>query len=189
MENQALDDLSLDALDLADVISDQVRRLGPQSRTKKAITIFGHIGQQTQASLVTGGDSSALKAVAARRLPIRQRSLGQMLFETGVSVAGSGVSSLMIWGFAFLRSIWKISSANGIILSFLTLSIAANMFYSSRATNEWWAERSAGRYMANLGVGGREMIMRKGIHLEDVHEMISNHAVEPTSQWYVIPSV
>ena len=178
VEKQALDDLALDALDLADVISDQVRRLGPQSTTKKAITIFGHVGQQTQASLVTGGDASALKSLAARRLPIRQRSLFKLLYENVVSVAGSGVTSLMMWGWAFMVKLWKICSANRIILLLLMLSVVANAFYGSRATKEWWVEQNAGKYMAKLGVGGDNMVMQKGIYLEDLGRAVNASRTE-----------
>src|ERR1700738_577449 len=69
VERQALDDLGLDAMDLGDVVSDQVRKLGPQSRTKKAIQIFGHVGQQTSVSLFSASD-----AVNSKRPQIKQRN-------------------------------------------------------------------------------------------------------------------
>ncbi|KAI9822042.1 MAG: SNF1-interacting protein [Thelocarpon impressellum] len=174
VEKQALDDLQLDALDLADVIADQVRRLGPRSRTKKAITIFGYVGQQTQASQVMTGDATTLKN-NARRLPIRQRTLTSMMLETSGSVAGSAVSSLMIWSYALVREIWKISSAHSMILIFLALSLLTNVFYTSRDTSEWWSERNAGRFMARIGVGPNTM-MGKAIYLHDLHEIATNHS-------------
>src|SRR2546429_4742947 len=102
VEKQALGDLELDALDLADVISDQVRRLGPNSRTKKAIQIFGHVGHQTQVSQFAAGEG-----LQSKRVPIKQRSLTDMFIETFWSLGESAVSSLMIWTFSFFRHIWK----------------------------------------------------------------------------------
>ncbi|KAI9844321.1 MAG: SNF1-interacting protein [Thelocarpon superellum] len=179
VEKQALDDLGLDALDLADVVSDQVRRLGAQSRTKKAITIFGHIGQQNQASQVTTGDISALRN-NARRLPITKRSLTRLLLETSASVAESAISSIMIWSFALLRTIWKITSAHHVILTLLALSFLANLFYSSRDSSDWWRERNAGRFMARLGVGPNVM-MSKMVYLDDLNQMVEN-ATDPMSE-------
>ena len=191
MENQALDDLGLDALDLADVISDQVRRLGPQSRTKKAISIFGYVGQQTQASQMTDRETLALKG-NARRLPITQRSLTRMLLETSGSVAESAISSLLIWTFAFLQKLWKISSAHRILLAFLGISALANLMYTSRDTSEWWAERNAGNFMARIGVGP-DLMMRKSIHLEDLDNLLGDDLLDAPSdsenQWYLVPSI
>ena len=48
IERYAMNDLNLDALDIVDLVADQVRRLGPHSRTKKAIQIFGQLGQSTE---------------------------------------------------------------------------------------------------------------------------------------------
>lgn len=178
VEKQALDDVALDALDLADVITDQVRKLGPQSRTKKAIQIFGHIGQQTTVSLFSAAESGNTK-----RPQIKQRSLTHMVFETVSSFMESVASSLMMWTFAALRAIWKIWSAHSIILIVLALSIFTNMFYSGRDTSEWWAERNAGNFMKRLGVGPNT-VMSKAVYLKDLDETvtgISNSVLGVTS--------
>ncbi|KAH0534208.1 hypothetical protein FGG08_007205, partial [Glutinoglossum americanum] len=167
---QALDDLESDALDLADIVSDQVRRLGLQSRTKKAIHIFGEIGQHTHTSHFSAADA-ALNA--SRRLPIKQRTLTHMLWETLGSFMESAVSSVMMWTFSFIRQIWKVSSAHGIILSLLGLSVMTNLFYSSRDTSEWWAERNAGKFMARIGVGPN-LMMSRAVYLKDVEEIFAN---------------
>jgi len=176
VERQALDDATLDALDLADVITDQVRKLGPQSRTKKAIHIFGHVGQQTSVSMF-----SAAESVVSKRPQIKQRTLTNMLFETVGSFGESAVSSLMMWTFAILRSIWKVSSAHSIILIALILSVLTNAFFTSRDTSEWWSERNAARFMSRMGVGPNPM-MSKAIYLKDLDDALTSLPVDLPEQ-------
>jgi hypothetical protein len=171
-----------------DVVSDQVRRLGPNSRTKKAILVFGEIGQRTHPSHFSASDAAL---IASRRLSIKQRTLTDMLWETLGSFMESAVSSVMMWTFSILQKIWTVSSAHGIILSLLGLSVMMNLFYSSRDTSEWWAERNAGKFMSRIGVGPN-LMMSKAVYLKDVEEMFANQTGllgEPGNKWYnLIPA-
>ncbi|TVY23566.1 putative PH domain-containing protein [Lachnellula hyalina] len=183
VERQALDDSSLDALDLADVITDQVRKLGPQSRTKKAIHIFGYVGQQTSISMF-----SATESANSKRPQIKQRTLTHMLFETMGSFGESAISSLMMWTFAVLRQIWKIWSAHSIILIVLVLSVMTNAFFTSRDTSEWWSERNAAKFMSRIGVGPNPM-MSKALYLKDLDDALTSLPTDlleqPESKWSV----
>ena len=109
-----------------------------------------------------------------------------MLWETLGSFMESAVSSLMMWTFSILQKMWKVSSAHGIILSLLGLSVMTNLFYSSRDTSEWWAERNAGKFMTRIGVGPNPM-MSKAIYLKDVEEIFANQTDllgGPGNKWY-----
>jgi hypothetical protein len=176
VERQALDDLDLDAMDLVDVISDQVRKLGPQSRTKKAIHIFGHVGKQTSVSLFAAGESGLSK-----RPQIKQRTLTSMVFETTSSLAESVASSLMIWAFAALKTIWSVCSANSIILSLLALSMFTNLFLSGKDTSEWWNERRAAKFMNRIGVGPN-LMMSKAVYLKDLDDVLMGPPIEVLGQ-------
>ena len=167
VERQALDDSGLDALDLTDVIADQVRKLGPLSRTKKSIHIFGHVGQQTSVSLFSTTTSGSSK-----RPQIKQRTLTNMFLETIGSFGESAITSLMMWAFAALRSLWKICNANSILLTALLLSMLANAFFTSRDTSGWWAERNAAKFMSRIGVGPNSM-MSKAIYLKDLDDALT----------------
>ncbi|KAI9803728.1 MAG: SNF1-interacting protein [Piccolia ochrophora] len=171
IERQAYLDLDRDALDLADVVTEQVGRLGAHSRTKKAIHIFGHVGHQGQGSDVSLAPTSTRPA--DRRLYIRQHTLPRMLLDLSGSVAESAVSSLIMWTFAALESIWKICNAHSILLGVLVLSITTNLFYSSRDTSIWWSERGAVRFMARMGVHPNSK-MSKAVYLYDIEEVIHN---------------
>ncbi|PBP17948.1 hypothetical protein BUE80_DR011315 [Diplocarpon rosae] len=172
VERQALDDSSLDADDLVDVISDQVRKLGPYSRTKKAINIFGHVGQQTSVSLF-----SATESGHSKRPQIKQRTLTNMLLETIGSFGESAISSVMMWTFAALRTIWKISNAHYIILTALLLSVLINAFLTSRDTSEWWSERNAAKFMSRIGVGPNS-ITGKSVYLKDIDDALTSVPTE-----------
>jgi hypothetical protein len=181
VERQALDDCGLDALDLVDVIADQARKLGPHSRTKKAIHIFGYIGQQKSVALFPAAQSGFSK-----RPQIKQRTLTHMLFETVRSFGESAISSLMMWSFAAIRSLWKVMSAHSIILIVLLLSMLMNAFFTSRDTSEWWSDRNAAKFMTRIGVGPNSM-MSKAIYLKDLDEALTTLPNEllgqSTSKW------
>ncbi|RAL59757.1 hypothetical protein DID88_000386 [Monilinia fructigena] len=168
VERQALDDCAMDAEDLADVIADQVRKLGPNSRTKKAIHIYGHVGHKTTVSLFSANDANKSK-----RPQIKQRTLTNMLLETISSFGESVISSVMMWIFAAFRSVWKIFSAHTIILIALLLSILVNAFLTGRDTSEWWMERNAAKFMSRMGVGPNPS-MSKAIYLKDLDEAVNS---------------
>lgn len=180
MEKQALDDLGQDTLRLADVVTDQVSRLGRQTRTKKAIDIFGHVGQQHEALAVS--PSGELREASPA---IRPRSLTYLTMETLSSVAESVITSLMMWAFACVRRIWKVSSAHGLLLGLLVSSVLVNLFFTSRTTREWWNERKAGNFMARLGVGPNT-IMSRSVNLEAIEDLIGNQVYlqgDPQNKW------
>ncbi|RAK99055.1 putative transcription factor SipA3 [Aspergillus ibericus CBS 121593] len=172
IDKSASHDLEQDALDLVDLVNDQVRRLGAHSRTKKAITIFGHIGRQSFASQFSPQGDLQLEP----RNPRVQRTLAQLLFETLVSGLETIVSDLMMWTFAFLRWVWKTTNANKVILILLLSSMLINGFYSSRDAYEWWHDRTVGNFMARIGVGP-DNVMTKAIYMRDIDDAIANTTV------------
>lgn len=189
VERQAQSDLELDALDLADVITDQVRKLGAQSRTKKAIQIFGGIGQLNQ---VTEFESSDSKVESQVRRSMGHRTLLHFLFETIVSWAEDIVTSVMMWIGSAMRWTWKTGNANSIILLVLTASVLFNVYFSSIETSEWWRERNARTYMRKLGIGP-DLVMSKTVHIDDFDLAVAANTtsfsgVSPSSSWYVILS-
>jgi hypothetical protein len=191
VHRQALDDLDQDALDLGDVVADQARKLGSQSRTKKAVYIYGEIGQETPGSYLTNGVGDANLALdldpRAPRLPITHRSLSQLMFETGLSFLESAVSSLMMWTFAALQKGWEIASTQRLILLLLAVSLLSNMVLSSRSTISYWNERRATKFMKAVGVSPNG-IMSRAVYLKDMDEIVLNGTDlvrENSSLWYV----
>lgn len=172
VDKSASSDLEQDALDLVDLVGDQVRRLGAHSRTKKAITIFGHVGRQNFASQFSPSGDLKLES----RKPRVQRNMAHLLFETFLSFLESAVSSLLMWTGAFLRWSWKTTNAHTVILSLLLASVLINGFYSLRVVHEWWDDRSIGNFMARIGVGP-DNVMSRAIYMRDIDEAIANITV------------
>ena len=164
IERRALADLESDSLDLGDVVSDQVRKLGAQSRTKRAIQIFGYIGQVKE---VTEFGASDTKLAAQVRRSMARRTLTRLLLESIGSFLKDVVTAILQWAGSLLRWIWKTGNANSLILLLLVASLAANTFYSSQETSNWWRERKAANYMNRLGVGP-DLVMSKAVHVLDL---------------------
>lgn len=172
INKQAMGDLEEDAMDLVDLVGDQVRKLGVHSRTKKAITIFGHVGRQALTSQFNIGPDAKVE----RRRPRTQRTLFQMLYETFVSFFQSAISSIIIWIFGSLRWVFKTANANKIILALLASSVLLNGFYSTRAIADWWHERNVENFMARMGIHP-DQVMTKAIYMRDIDEEIANSTV------------
>jgi len=171
VQRQALDDAANDAEDLAEIATDQVRRLGPHSRTKRAIQVYGNIGQQKQVVVFTPNEAESTK-----KPQIKPRTLTDMLVETVRSFMESAISSVMMWSFAVVKKLFSIISAHRIILLFLALSTLYNLVVISRDTSAWWTERNAAKYMNRIGVGPNVM-MSKAIYLSDLEEVSQGTAV------------
>jgi hypothetical protein len=190
VQRQALGDAANDAEDLAEVATDQVRKLGPHSRTKRAIQVYGNVGQQTHAvvfSPETTPEGQLLKAGSAAAA--RARTLTDMMLETGRSFMESAITSVMMWAFAAVRRIFKIVSANRVILLLLAASAAYNVVVVSQASATWWVERKSAQYMNRLGVGPN-LMMSKAIYLADLDEAAGKRALgegeKGGSQWLVL---
>ncbi|TGJ81455.1 hypothetical protein E0Z10_g7308 [Xylaria hypoxylon] len=174
VERQALDDASQDAEELAEVATDQVRRLGHHSRTKRAIQVYGNVGLQSQVVVFSPNEKDS-----ARKPLINPRTLGSMLFETGRSFAESVASCLMLWTFAVLKKLWKIVSAQRLLILLLGLSVVTNITFSSQSSATWWSERRAANFMNRIGVGPNVM-MSKAIYLADLDEAARSTSIKPS---------
>ncbi|KAK3313485.1 hypothetical protein B0H66DRAFT_503003 [Apodospora peruviana] len=183
VQRQALDDAANDAEELAEVATDQVRKLGPHGRTKRAIQVYGGIGQQTQVVVFSpapdnpGAVGSATETKKGGANSIRPRTLTDMLLETGRSFLESAITSVMMWAFAAVRRLFRVLSANRVILLLLLGSAAYNLVVVSQASSAWWAERKAARYMSRIGVGPN-LMMSKTIYIRDLEEAAHGSSVE-----------
>ena len=171
INHRALYDLGQDALDLADVTSDQCRRLGEKSRTKKAIGVFGQVGLQTQVSEFAGSDSPLS---AQLRRATKPRSFNSLVFEAVASMLETIATSTLQIITDIVQLTWKTISANRIILTLLFLSILANLVYTSNKATDSWREQRASKYMSHLGIGP-DLAMTKAIYFQDLEEATSFH--------------
>ncbi|KAI0200517.1 PH domain-containing protein [Astrocystis sublimbata] len=164
VERQALDDASQDAEELAEVATDQVRRLGHHSRTKRAIQVYGNVGLQSQVVVFSPNETDSTK-----RPLINPRTLSSMFLDLGRSFADSVASSLMLWTFAALTKLWKVITAQRLLILLLGFSVLANITFTSQSSATWWSERRAANFMTRIGVGPNVM-MSKAIYIADLDE-------------------
>ncbi|PNY24799.1 PH domain-containing protein [Tolypocladium capitatum] len=164
VERQALHDAANDAEELAEMATEQVRKLGPRSRTNRAIQVYGHVGQQTQVVVF-----SPAATESSRKQAIKPRTLTTMLLETARSFAESAVSSLIMWAIAALRKLFGVISAQRLTLALLGFSALTNLLLTSTESSAWWRERSAARFMQRMGVAPNPM-MSKAIYIADLDE-------------------
>ncbi|KAI1861598.1 hypothetical protein JX265_009565 [Neoarthrinium moseri] len=174
VERQALDDADRDAEELADVATDQVRKIGSHSRTKRAIQVYGNIGQQTQTVLFSPAD-----AQAAKKPHISPHSLTSMVFDTVRSFMESAASSVIMWALAAVRKMWDVVTAQRLLLVVLALSALANLVLSSQGASTWWAERKAAAFMHRVGVGPN-VVMSKAVYLRDLDQAARSSAIAPS---------
>ncbi|ODA82828.1 hypothetical protein RJ55_01337 [Drechmeria coniospora] len=175
IERQALRDLSNDAEELAELATDQVRKLGPRSRTNRAIQVYGHVGQQTQVVIFSPAATGS-----SRKDATKPRTLTALLLETVRSFAESAVSSLIMWSFAGLRTIFGVISANRVILLLLGFSALTNLLLMSAEFSAWWKERSAAKFMHRVGVKPN-LVMSKAIYFADLDKATGAGSIEPSS--------
>lgn len=164
VERQALHDAATDAEELAEVATDQVRKLGPRSRTNRAIQVYGQVGQQTQVVLFSPASTDSTKKQA-----VKLRTLTAMLFETLRSWGESAVSSLIMWAFAGLKKVFSVITANWVILGLLAFSALTNVLLTSSETSVWWNERKAAGFMQRIGIQPNSM-MSRAVYITDLAE-------------------
>lgn len=164
VERQALRDAASDAEELAEVATDQVRKLGPRSRTNRAIQVYGQIGQQTEVVVFRPGATDS-----AKKQVIKPRTLTTMIFETVRSLGESAVSSVIMGAIAVLRKAFNIVTAQWIILALLGFSTLTNVLLTSSEVTTWWGERRAAGFMQRIGIRPN-LMMSKAIYIADLDE-------------------
>ncbi|KAB5570612.1 hypothetical protein GE09DRAFT_1104012 [Coniochaeta sp. 2T2.1] len=173
VNRQALDDAVNDAEELAEIATDQVRRLGPHSRTKRAIQVYGNVGQQTEVVVFKPSEADLHK----KEQMIEPRTLTDMMIETVRSFMESAITSLIMWAFAGVKGVFSVVTANRVILLLLGTSVLYNMVVMSQVSSTWWSERKAARYMSRIGVGPN-VLMSKAVYLADLEEASRGTSLE-----------
>ncbi|RMZ85441.1 hypothetical protein DV737_g879, partial [Chaetothyriales sp. CBS 132003] len=152
VERQGLHELQLDALDLADVVADQVRRLGAHSMTKKAIQLFGPVGQSTEIAHLQLDDDDESVSLEVGRAAV-PRSLASLLSHEAGSAAGSALAVVLAALLRLGQYLARTLTANKVILAALAMSVLYNTYHTSRDGLQWYREASAPRPEASACYG------------------------------------
>jgi hypothetical protein len=165
---------------LADIVSDQVSRLGSQagSSARKAVHIFGSIGQQTQAVRLLASDLAPADLKGSKRL--RHRSLPRLCVYAARRMAISGFFVALAYLLQILKWSAQTLSANRLLVTLLLISGVLNFYYSSRDSWMWWKHRQARNYMSRLGVKSN-LVMGRSVWLKDMEGFVVD--ARPNETW------
>ncbi|KAF2400299.1 hypothetical protein EJ06DRAFT_425649 [Trichodelitschia bisporula] len=166
IEVEALANLHIHARSLVSILTEQVSQLGSHTNnnSRRAVQIFGQIGQQKQASQVSTEIGATL-----RKRSIYRKSLPELAVITARRSTVNVTLALLGLIIQMISSLITIASAHRLLVLGLGLSLGANAFLSGRASWGWWQERNASRFLARLGVGP-QAVMGRSIWLKDIDE-------------------
>lgn len=171
VQKQALWEYEADAVDLTNVATDQVSKLGAYSKTNKAIQIYGAIGQSTQVTQVAPADLPE-GSIPRMRRPVKRRSLKDMYTDAAFAEAFRLFTLIVDLGIALTKSVAGIASAHSFLVALLATSVAYNTWYGYRDGLTWYHERNAGKFMARLGVRSDPTVAR-AVYLSDINDLIT----------------
>ncbi|KAK5711192.1 SNF1-interacting protein [Elasticomyces elasticus] len=177
VERQVMSALEADALDLTNLAMDQVAKLGHHSKTNRAIEIFGGIGQQAIAPQLDGTTASSVvtKTVPGKQLYKPVGLVGMFrddLAEKFVQTIGWLLDVLMAIG----KGVLGVLTGQTILVAILAVSGLYNAWYGYRDTALWYQERSAGKFMARIGVRPDATVAR-AVYLSDIDQLIEAPAM------------
>lgn len=175
--------MELAAIELVDLIRDQVKKLEGQGHTNEITKIFGAIGQQTQISEFTGTDAPLILE-SRRRVVQRSTLTGLFLASLGLRLGNSVMSSITCV-LSLILSIPRMIGAHSILSSLFAVSLCINIIISSTTTSDWWKEQKAGEFMTRIGVGPN-FSMSKAIYFRDLNDVIDREIGEfeiPGNTW------
>ncbi|POS88136.1 hypothetical protein EPUL_000282 [Erysiphe pulchra] len=167
IERQALSDSTFLAKLLTEEITDQARKLGPHSRTKKSLLMFGQVGQQ---SLTIKVDPRSYEHKLI--INIKQQTIAMLLLQLIASHTQAAINLILTYLFLGIKLIGSFTSAHGIILSFLFISLLTNTLFTLRDASYWWSERKAINFMTKIGVGPNQ-IVSKAIYIKDLDDALN----------------
>jgi hypothetical protein len=181
VEKQALEDLDNDALDLGDVVTQALRKLGRSPQLHTAVNIFGGILSSpttTTTSTAPSDVKPTLSQVQTNRRPIRHRHLSHMIMENALSMAESAVSSVVMAVVALVKGVTGVVTAHWVLMLLLSGSLLGNLTLSNRTGRAYWSERSADRFLKEIRAAP-DGIMTRGITLVDLEEAVKPNVTEP----------
>lgn len=171
VQKQALRDYEADAVDLTNVVADQVVKLGARSKTNKAMQIYGAVGQSMQTAQVTPSELPEPSSTRTRRA-VKCRTLTDLYTEAAFAEAFRLFTMVIDVGIALAKSAAGVATAHTFLVALLATSVMYNSWHSYRDGLTWYHERNAGKFMARLGVRSDPTVAR-AVYLSDIEDLIT----------------
>ncbi|KAI9721895.1 MAG: SNF1-interacting protein [Chrysothrix sp. TS-e1954] len=175
IEAKGIHELQQDAVSLVALMTDQVQKLGSNCNTKKAIDIFGQIGQHTDAAQITSKENIPGQPPSDR---VALVSLSGLLGEVFGSALASAATTLFMLFFGLGRGLFKFLSGHIMLVVLCLASFSVNLFSSAGLASDWWRDRSAANFMTRVGVKPN-LSMTKSIYLKDLQDIaLGSHPLD-----------
>lgn len=142
-------------------------RLGLQSKTSKAVRIYGRVGGHSEPFYL---DKNQDPLLVARR---RRLSLLNLIKIYPAEFMTSLYTESFLLMLAALSQVWDIISANGIIFMLLVLSLLANTWLSGKSSVIYWQHRSAVQLLDNINTSPVGL-MARAVTLSEINEIAYN---------------
>jgi hypothetical protein len=162
-----LHDLELNALDVMDMLGNEVAKLRGISATNKAIQIFGHVGHESQAIQISSAEID--HSLNKRRLILKKRTLMSLATQAALRTISSALHAFI----SGIGSMLKLLSANRLLLLLLFGSITVHIFDVLKVSSEWLTNRHALSVISGFDYRSTTPV-HPAVYLEDVSEMCTN---------------
>jgi hypothetical protein len=178
INSRAKYELQTSASSLAEILSDQVSRLGSHggNNSRRALQVFGNIGQHTQVSQIAVADLPPLPTVLKKR-KLRPRSLPALLLSAARRSALAAFMSLLAIVLQVFAALQKVVTAHRVLVLVLVLSVITNLFFTQRDSWTWWRERNASKFLKRMGVGPN-VVMGRSVWLRDLDDWTSSASMD-----------
>ena len=170
VETVAIRDMQRIALDIVDVVTDQVDKLGKSGGTKKAIQIFGQVGQQVQVSRLSAADVPS--PTKKPRFRMRSKPLHRLLTAAILSYMWDALVVIASSIFQTIYACLKLTRLNTILSLVFIISISTNLLTFTNFAKDWWVDRRLTSTMRQLGVHA-DFPMMRGVYLHDIDKVWS----------------
>lgn len=148
-------------------------RLGLQSKTSKAVRIYGRVG----------GHSSPIYLEPPhepRRAAVRQKlSLFDLVRRFPAEFLTSLFMEICLLFLGALAAVWNLVTANGLFLFLLIGSLLFNTWLSGKTYNAYWQHKTAVRLLDNIEIAPYGL-MSRAITLQDI-DMIAHDTMLPNA--------
>lgn len=168
MEKAAIRDMQRIALDVNDVVTDQVDRLGKSGGTKKAIQVFGQVGQQVQASRLSATDVPLPSKKP--RFRMRSKPLYRLLSAAIISYIWDALFMIASSILNTVYACFKLARLNTVLSLVFIISISTNLLTFTDSAKDWWFDRRLTSTMRGLGVHA-DFPMMRGVYLHDIDKV------------------
>ncbi|EME48727.1 hypothetical protein DOTSEDRAFT_40016 [Dothistroma septosporum NZE10] len=179
IEKQAYNSSEADAMDLTNVAMDQVAKLGNHSKTAKAIEIYGSVGQQNQAAQIDSKQVPQEVLPTFTQAPPKAISVARLIANDILVKLLSFASMTFDIIVASFKGIIGICTAHRLLVAVLLISVLYNSWYGYRDGLVWYHDRSAAKFMAQIGVVPNPS-MTRGVYLHDIEDFIASSGENDT---------